>query len=115
MPKSSRSLKLYDFTAIDWDTKDAPDSNMLHCARHGVNRRVVGEVLSGRWVDVEMLVNTAEFAIVGPNAKRSVMWTLLFDRSWKDSNLLRPVTGWESKQKDIRAWEKGTREKWRKR
>lgn len=115
MTKTSRPLNLYDFTGIDWDSEDAPDSNVAHCAKHGVNGRVVGEVLSGRWVDVEMLVDTAEFAIVGPNAKRSEMWTLLFDTSWKDNNLLRPVTGWRARPKDIREWEKETREKWRKR
>jgi hypothetical protein len=112
-PRPSRPLNLYDFVDIDWDSEDDPDGNLAHCLRHEVNGRVVAEVLNGEWVDVEMLVYSAEFAIVGPNAKRSVMWTLLFDTSWKGSNLLRPVTGWKSKPKDIRAWEKQTGKKWR--
>lgn len=115
MAKTSRPLNPYDFTDIDWDPDDDPDGNAVHCARHNVDGRVVSEVLSGRWVDVEMVVDTAEFAIVGPNAKRSEMWALLFDTSWKDNNLLRPVTGWKSRPKEIREWEKGTREEWRKR
>ena len=113
--KPSRPLNPFDFTGIDWDSEDDPGSNLAHCLRHGVNGRVVAEVLNTEWVDVEMLVDTTEFAIVGPNAKRSIMWTLLFDTSWRDSNLLRPVTGWRSKRKDIRAWEKETRKKWRRR
>jgi hypothetical protein len=112
-PKPSRPLNLYDFVAIDWDSEDEPGSNLAHRLRHSVNGRVVAEVLNGEWVDVEMLVYTAEFAIVGPNAQRSLMWTLLFDVSWKGNNLLRPVPGWRSKPRDIRAWEKGTGKEWR--
>jgi hypothetical protein len=113
--KPSRPLNLFDFTDIDWDSDEDPRGNAVHCARNGVNGRVVAEVLNTEWVDVERLVDTAEFAIVGPNAKRSIMWTLLFDTSWKDRNLLRPATGWKSERPDIRAWEKATRKKWRRR
>jgi hypothetical protein len=113
--RPSRPLNLFDFTGIDWDSDHDPDGNLAHCLRHEVNGRVVAEVLNTEWVDVEMLVCTAELAIIGPNAKRSVMWTLLFDTSWKDTSLLRPVTGWKSERPDIRAWEKETRKKWRRR
>jgi hypothetical protein len=79
---------------------------------HGIDELVVDEVLNGEWVNVEMIVYTAEFAIVGPNAKRNFMWTLLFDTSWKRSDWLRPVTGWGSRPKDIREWERVTRQEW---
>lgn len=111
-PKRSRPLRPHDFLDIDWDSEDDPDGNLAHCARNGVNGRVVAEVLSVEWVNVEMDVYTAEFAIVGPNAKRNFMWTLLFDTSWKGSHLLRPVTGWDARPKDIRAWEGATGKKW---
>lgn len=110
--KPSRPLNPFDFTGIDWDSEDDPDGNLAHCLRHDVNGRVVAEVLNTEWVDVETLVDTTEFAIVGPNSKRNIMWTLLFDTSWRNSNLLRPVTGWHSKPPEIRAWEKETRKKW---
>jgi hypothetical protein len=67
--KKSRPLNLDDFDAIEWDPEDDPTGNHAHCAEHGVDERIVDEVLSGEWVDVEMQVDTAEFAIVGPNAK----------------------------------------------
>jgi hypothetical protein len=111
-PKRSRPLNLYDFVDIDWDSEDDPDGNVQHCARNGVNDGVVTEVLNGEWVNVEMPVYTAEFAIVGPNAKRNFMWTLLFDTSWKRGDWLRPVTGWDARPKDIRAWESVTGKEW---
>ncbi len=112
MPKKSKPLNLDDFDAIDWDPEDDPTGNHSHCAEHGVDERVVDEVLSGDWVDIEMIVYTAEFAIVGPNAKQNFMWTLLFDTSWKRSDLLRPVTGWDSRPKEITEWERVTGVKW---
>lgn len=78
MPKKSRPLNLDDFDAIDWDAEDDPTGNHAHCAEHGIDEHVVDEVLRGDWVDVELPVDTAEFAIVGPNAKENFMWTLLF-------------------------------------
>jgi hypothetical protein len=113
MPKKSRPLNLDDFDAIDWDYKDDPIGNYAHCAEHGIDERVVDEVLSGDWVSIEIPVDTAEFAIVGPNAKANFMWTLLFDTSWKRGDWLRPVTGWDSRPKDIREWEKATGRQWK--
>lgn len=112
MPKKSRPLKLDDFDAIDWDPEDDPTGNHAHCAKHGIDERVVDEVLSGDWVDVEIPVDTTEFAIVGPNAKENFMWTLLFDTSWKRGDWLRPATGWDARPKDIGEWERVTRKKW---
>lgn len=63
-------------------------------------------------MNVEMTVYTAEFAIVGPNAKWNFMWTLLFDASWKRGDWLRPVTGWDSRPKEITEWERITGLKW---
>jgi hypothetical protein len=102
MPKKSRPLNLEDYDAIDWDPENDPTGNHVHCAEHGIDERVVDEVLDGDWVSIEIPVDTAEFAIVGPNAKGSFMWTLLFDKSWKRGDWLRPVTGWDSRPKDIR-------------
>lgn len=113
MPKKSRPLNLEDFDAIDWDPEEDPTGNHAHCAEHGVDERVVDEVLNGNWVDIEMEVETAEFAIVGPNEKRNFMWTLLFDTSWKRGDWLRPVTGWDSRPKEIREWERATGEEWK--
>lgn len=113
MPNKSRPLDLDDYDAIDWDSEDDPTGNHAHCAEHGVDERVVDEVLSGDWVDIEIPVDTAEFAVVGPNAKGNFMWTLLFDTSWKRGDWLRPVTGWDARPKDIREWERATGEKWK--
>ncbi len=113
MPKKSRPLNLDDFDAIDWDPEDDPTGNYAHCAEHGIDERVVDEVLAGDWVSIEIPVDTAEFAIVGPSAKGNFMWTLLFDTSWKRGDWLRPVTGWDARPKDIREWEKATGRKWK--
>jgi hypothetical protein len=111
--KKSKALNLEKFDAIDWDPEDDSDGNHAHCAVHGVDERIVDEVLNGDWVNVEMTVYTAEFAIVGPNAAWDFMWTLLFDTSWKRGDWLRPVTGWDSKPKEIREWERVTGQKWK--
>lgn len=113
MPKKSRPLNLDDFDAIDWDPENDPTGNLVHCAEHGIDERVVDEVLSGEWVSIEIPVDTAEFAIVGPNAKGHFMWTLLFDTSWKRGDWLRPVTGWDARPKDIREWERVTGKQWK--
>jgi hypothetical protein len=112
LPKRSRPLNLRDFDNIDWDPEDDSEGNVAHCAENGVDDRVVTEVLNGEWVNVELPVYTAEFAIVGPNAKRNFMWTLLFDTSWKRGDWLRSVTGWDARPKDIRAWERVTGKNW---
>ena len=112
-PKRSRPLNLNAFEDVDWDAEDDPEGNHAHCARNGVNERVVVEVLNGDWANLEMPVFTAEFAIVGPNAKRNFMCTLLFDTSWKRGDWLRPVTGWDSRPKDIRAWERIKGKEWK--
>jgi hypothetical protein len=113
MPKKSKPLNLDDFDAIDWDPEDDPTGNLAHCAEHGIDERVVDEVLSGDWVSIEIPVDTAEFAIVGSNTKGNFMWTLLFDTSWKRGDWLRPVTGWDSRPKDIREWERVTGKQWK--
>lgn len=73
MPKKCRPLNLDDFDAIDWDPEDDPAGNLAHCAEHGIDERVVDGVLRGDWVSIEIPVDTAEFAIVGPNAKGNFM------------------------------------------
>lgn len=113
MQKKSRPLNLEDFDVIDWDPEDDPTGNHAHCAEHGIDERVVDEVLNGDWVNIEIPVETAEFAIVGPNAKGNFMWTLLFDTSWKRGDWLRPATGWDARPKDIREWESVTGNQWK--
>jgi hypothetical protein len=54
----------------------------------------------------------AEFAITGPDAAWSVMWTLLMATSWKRGDWLRPVTGWHSKGGEIAEWEAATSLTW---
>jgi hypothetical protein len=112
MPKKSRPLNLDDFDAIDWDAEDAQDSNLAHCLRHDIDRWAVDAVLADDWIDVEIVVERAEFAIVGPYRRWNRMLTLLFDTSGKQGNWLRPVTGWESKPKELKEWERVTKETW---
>ena len=103
----------YDFEQIDWDDPEDEEGNLQHCLVHGVDELVVEEVLTERPVEVKLKLRSAEFSIVGPDRTWSRLWTLLFDRSWKRGDWLRPVTGWESKVAEIRAWESATRQKWR--
>ena len=73
----------YEWEAIDWDDPEDEDGNYAHCLRHDVDELVVDEVLRERPVAIKLSPVWAEFVIAGPNAARSVLWTLLFDRSWK--------------------------------
>ena len=111
--KRSRPLDLGEFEGgIEWDQEDYERSNLAHCLEHNVDEQVVDEVLYGEWINVEMVVDTAEFAIVGPNLVWNFMWTLLFRPSWFRSDMLRPVTGWDSKPSEIREWERVTGREW---
>jgi hypothetical protein len=112
MPKKSRPLNLEEFDAIDWDEEDAEGSNLAHCLEHNVDQFIVDAVLDDDWVDVERVVENAEFAIVGPDRRWATMFTLLFATSWKQGNWLRPVTGWESEPPEILEWERVTRQEW---
>lgn len=60
-------MNLWDFEAIDWDDEEDENGNLTHCLRHGVDERVVGDVLSGRPIQVRMKLHSAEFAVVGPD------------------------------------------------
>ena len=103
----------FEFECIDWDEEDDEEGNLRHCLRHGVNEGVVDDVLREHPVEIKFSVKTAEFAIVGPDAGRRSIWTLLFDRSWKRGDWLRPVTGWRSKPAEIKAWEAATGKVWK--
>ncbi len=103
----------YKFEVIDWDEEEDPDGNLQHCLRHGVDERVVAEVLRTRPVEVRMRLQSAEFAIVGPDEHEMRMWTILFDVSYKRGDWLRPITGWPSKQSEVNAWTKATGIAWR--
>lgn len=96
---------LSDFEAIDWDDEEDERGNLAHCLRHGVDERVVADVLGGRPVTVTMRLKTATFAIVGPD-RGGTMWTILLDRSFKRGDWLRPVTGWRSAPDEVREWQR---------
>jgi hypothetical protein len=99
----------YAYELVDWDDEGEEYSNLAHCMEHGVDEQVVDEVLSGRWVQIQddsvVELDTAEFAIVGPDGAGWRMWTLLFAESFKRGDWLRPVTGWESHPIHITSWE----------
>ncbi len=99
-------MNLWDFEAIDWDDEEDPDGNLAHCLEHRVTERVVDQVLREEPVEVSIPLETAEFAIVGPDFG-GTMWTLLFDWSYKRGDWLRPVTGWEAERQEIAEWEQG--------
>lgn len=115
MLKRSRSLNLDDFEeSLDWDPEEWERGNLAHCIdEHGIDEQVVDEVLYGNsWVNVEMMVESAEFVVVGPNWAWNFMWTLLFAPSRKRGDVLRPITGWDSKPREIREWERLTGSEW---
>lgn len=103
----------YEFEAIDWDDDEDENGNLVHCLRNGVDERVVSEVLRERPVEITLSLKSAEFSIVGPDSGSLTMWTLLFDRSYKRGDWLRPVTGWPSNRAQIVAWQQITRLVWR--
>jgi hypothetical protein len=113
MPKKSRPLDPEDFDELDWDDEDVPGSNLAHILEHDIDDVAVEDVLADDWINVEMIVHTAEFAIVGPDRRWNRMLTLLFDTSWKQGNWLRPVTGWESESPELLEWERVTGQEWR--
>lgn len=112
MTKKSKPLNLDEFDALDWDEEDAEGSNLAHILEHDIDDVAVENVLDDDWISVEMVVNTAEFAIVGPHRRWDRMLTLLFDTSHKQGNWLRPVTGWESEPPELLEWERVTGGKW---
>ena len=112
MTKKSKPLNLDEFDALDWDEEDAEGSNLAHILEHDIDDVAVENVLDDDWISVEMVVNTAEFAIVGPDRRWDRMLTLLFDTSHKQGNWLRPITGWESEPPELLEWERVTGAKW---
>jgi len=55
-----------------------------------------------------MKVQTAEFAVVGPD-RCGAIWVVLFDTSHKRGDWLRPVTGWRADAAEQHAWVEGRR------
>jgi hypothetical protein len=104
------------FEQIDWDDEGDEGGNLAHCLEHGVDEQVVDgvlRVLSEQPVEVKMRLRTADFAVVGPDRDGQSMWTLLFDRSYKRGDWLRPITGWKAKSSEIARWEQVTGRQWR--
>lgn len=106
-------LDLRRFDAIDWDPDDDANGNLVHCMRAEhlgpTPERIVAEVLSEEPVEVKMKVHTAEFAVVGPDRSRSVLWVVLLDTSHKRGDWLRPVTGWRAGDAERQSWTRGRR------
>jgi hypothetical protein len=110
--KKSKPLNLDDFDALDWDEVESQSSNLAHILEHDIDDVAVEDVLAHDWINIEMTVHTAEFAIVGPDRRWGRILTLLFDTSWKQGNWLRPVTGWESEPPELLEWERVMGQKW---
>ena len=104
---------VYEWEAIDWDDPDDEDGNYAHCKRHGVTESVVSDVLRERPVEITLSPTWSDYAIAGPDYGWSTLWTVLFDRSPKRGDWLRPVTGWWSKVAEVRQWEAITTRRWR--
>jgi len=102
-----------DFELIDWDDEEDVRGNLAHCLRHEVDERVVAGVLGGAPVEISLQAVTAEFVVIGPDGEWAQLWTLLFARSYKDSRWLRPVTGWRSKSREIKEWERASGKRWK--
>lgn len=102
-------LDLSRIHGIDWDPDDDEDGNLNHCRRAnhlGPNpERIVDELLRERPIQIKFQVQTAEYALVGPDGSWSTLWLVLFDVSPRRGDWLRPVTGWEAEGAERRAWE----------
>ena len=62
--KKSRPLNLDDFEGgIEWDPEEFERGNLAHCLKHDVDEIVVEEALYGDWINIEIAVDTAEFAV----------------------------------------------------
>lgn len=99
-------MDLWDFERIDWDDEEDEAGNLVHCLQHGIDERVVWELLSGEPVEIRMELQSVEIAIVGPDAGGS-FWTVLFDWSWKRGDWLRPITGWKAEPEEVTEWQRG--------
>ncbi len=74
-------MNLWDFDAIDWDDADDELGNLVHCQLHGVDERVVDQVLRGEPAEVNLKVQTAEWVILGPALEAPCGSFGLIDRS----------------------------------
>ena len=69
------AVNLWDFEAIDWDDEEDEEGNLADCLAHGVDERVVGEVLSEEPVEVKRRMSSAGVAILGPD-RGGKIWLL---------------------------------------
>jgi hypothetical protein len=113
MKSPSEPLDLDEFEAIEWDSIDDASGNLRHCMEHDVTEWVVEEVLDGDWISIELEVDSAIYAVCGPQADGTTMWTLLFVPSDRRGDWLRPITGWEAKPSETREWERATGRSWK--
>jgi hypothetical protein len=110
-------MDLSDYEDLDWDEEDDEDGNFQHCLGEGHlgndPKGVVDEVLAEQPVVSKVRVASAEFAVIGPNAARNMLWTVVFATSARRGDWLRPVTGWRARPAHVREWERATGERWR--
>jgi hypothetical protein len=102
-----------EWEAIEWDDPDDEQGNYVHCMRHSVTDTVVYDLLREWPVEVTIGQTWSDYAITGPDGSWSTMWTVLFDRSKRRGDWLRPVTGWWSKTAEVRQWEAITARIWK--
>ena len=103
---------LESFEILDWDdpeqNSDPETNNLLHCQRPyrlGADAEmIVYEVLAEEPVEVRFSVQTAEYAVVGPTMSSRTHYLILFRRSHKRGDWLRPVTGWRAERAEIAEW-----------
>src|SRR5215203_2904163 len=109
-------MDLSDYEDLDWDEEDDEDGNFQHCLGEDHlgddPKGVVDEVLAEQPVVSKVRVATAEFAIIGPNAARNMLWTVVFATSGRRGDWLRPVTGWRARPAHIREWGRPTGDRW---
>jgi hypothetical protein len=109
----------YSYQVIDWDDPlidpNPATNNLLHCqqADHlGPQAElIVYEVFCGYWAEVQFKVTTAQYTVVG--VAISSMWLLLLSDSYKNPDMLRPVSGWPAERAEIREWEQVTGQTWK--
>lgn len=94
----------YGYTVLEWDDEEDPHGNLRHCLRHGLDERIVSEVMSIDPVEIRLSNTAADFVIAGPDSSGK-MWTILLVKSETSSDALRLVTGWPSSKKQLQLWE----------
>jgi len=78
-----------------------------------VHTRVESPGSLGMGTVTPIRLETADFAIVGPDERRGNLWTILFDVSRRRGDWPSPVTGCKSKASEEGLWQQTTGRAWR--